>query len=409
MNTVAKGNRFEAIAYSIINKALHSGQLGIDPKYAKLFQKQGYYSGARKKDIIFDITIEVWPENATRASLIYYIECKDYNHKIPVDDVTLFKGYINEVSGVNSKGVFIARGGFQSGAYDTAESYGMMLISVEKDNTYDILLYSKEKGLAIDEDSNITYRQNEEDIILRNLSNLFTNYRIERSLKKLSKFDINRVAEQELLNYKSDFFDGNIHSLSFKSLKSYIEGNHKISVHEGSSSTMHGTWGIFDSKNSIITLNKELRAEQKIFVLAHEFGHAILHRNTLIAQNEYNGYQDSQYNFQTNKHTLSNPKNWIEWQANYFAASLLMHKKQIDNVQYFHQKREYGRYSSLYLDDQYVNIKVFNETIKKMAYLLGVSRTSLLYRLNEFSMIINNSRLKSLKLLIDDYIDNYFT
>lgn len=408
MNTVAKGNKFEAIAYNIINKALNSGQLGIDPKYARLLKRQGYYSVIRKKEIIFDISIELWPENATRASVIYYIECKDYNHKIPVDDITLFKGYISEVSGVNSKGVFIARGGFQSGAYDTAESYGMMLISVEKDDRYDILLYLKDKGLVIDKNNFSVNHHNNEDCVLANLAKVFTNYRIEHSLKRLSKDDISRIAEQELLSYKADFLDGHIHSIDFKSLKKYIENIYRVSVEERFSAAMHDKWGIFDSQSSTIIISSELKTEQKIFVLAHEFGHILLHRNILITQDEYDGYQDSQYNFKTNKHSLNNPKNWIEWQANYFAASFLMHRMQIGNVQYFHQKRAYGRYSSLYLDDQYVNIKTFNETIKKMAYLLGVSRTSLIYRLNEFSMITNNSRLKSLKLLIDEYIEDYF-
>jgi hypothetical protein len=85
-----------------------------------------------------------------------------------------------------------------------------------------------------------------------------------------------------------------------------------------------------------------------------------------------------------------------------------MHKKQIERVQYFHQKRTYGRYSGLYIDDQISNVKSFDETIKKMAYLLGVSKTSLVYRLNEFSLIENKSRLKSLQTLIDEYSEGLF-
>jgi len=404
MNTVAKGNKFESIAYDIIINALNKGELGIDPKYARPFRKREYYSEKRKGNIIFDISIEVWPLNATRASLIYYIECKDYNHKIPVDDVVLFNGYINEVSGVNSKGIFIARGGFQSGAYNSAESYGMMLISVEKDNKYDILFYSRERGLSTNSINNSQH----EDTFLIKLSQIFTKYRIERSLKKLSKSDITILAEQEILSYKANFFDGNIHSFNFLKLKKYIEEIRKITVHEVPSNSIGNTWDLYNLKENTVFINKELNAEKKLFVLAHELGHIILHRNVLITRDEYENFTDSEYNFRTSKYTLENPKNWIEWQANYFAASLLMHKIQIENVQYFHQKRTYGRYSSLYLDDQHINIKSFNETLKKMAYLLGVSKTSLMYRLNELSMIEDKSRLKSLKILVENYVENFF-
>lgn len=407
MNTVEKGNKFEALAHNIITKAITDRKLGIDPACARVHRKKGYYSEKRREDIVFDISIEIWPPDANRASITYFVECKDYSHRIPVDDVTLFNSYIQEVSGVNAKGVFIARGGFQSGAYTTAESYGMMLISVEHENKYDILLYSKSRGLILDKEKHNERNQDITDAFLLNLSSLFANYLIERSLKKLSKLDISRIAEQELLSYKSDFFDG-IHSLDFPRLAKYMEENYQVGVCESNASMINGVWGIFDVNNSTIIINSSLSAERKTFVLAHEFGHLILHRNTILSQSEYERLSDSQYDFKSNKYILKNPKNWIEWQANYFAASLLMHRKQIEEVQYFHQMRKHGRYSTLYLDDQPINIKVFNDTIKKMAYLLGVSKTSLMYRLNEFSMIENRSRLKSLKLIIDDYIDGYF-
>jgi hypothetical protein len=80
MNTVKKGDEFEARAFKLIENALHAELLGVIPNYARIFPKQGYPSFKRKSDIIFDIAIEVWPPQATRFSLVYLIGCKNYTH-----------------------------------------------------------------------------------------------------------------------------------------------------------------------------------------------------------------------------------------------------------------------------------------------------------------------------------------
>ena len=103
-NTTQVGNEFEIKAFDIINRVIQQEQLGHCSKYIKLFQKKGYYSALRKKDIIFDITIEVWPPGANRYVLLYVIECKSYDTKVPVNDVEEFHHKIQQISGVNEIG-----------------------------------------------------------------------------------------------------------------------------------------------------------------------------------------------------------------------------------------------------------------------------------------------------------------
>ncbi|MGN6637397.1 MAG: hypothetical protein ACTHJ8_00685 [Mucilaginibacter sp.] len=87
MNTVKKGSLFENRSYEILKAAIFDKRLGLDPDCCKIYQQKGYYSKDREADIIFDLSIEVWPPNASRCHFLYLIECKDYNGTVPPGDI----------------------------------------------------------------------------------------------------------------------------------------------------------------------------------------------------------------------------------------------------------------------------------------------------------------------------------
>ncbi len=101
MNTVKTGDKFEDKSYHLIEKAINNNELGISKSSAKVFRKKGYYSSDREREIIFDLSIEVWPEGAERYSLLFLIECKSSpkGHSVPVDDVEEFFTKFNQVAG----------------------------------------------------------------------------------------------------------------------------------------------------------------------------------------------------------------------------------------------------------------------------------------------------------------------
>ena len=76
LNTVEIGDKFESKSLDIIKKLIEEEQLGHMTEYIRIFQKKEYYSTLRKKNIKFDLTIEVWPPGANRYVLLYIIECK---------------------------------------------------------------------------------------------------------------------------------------------------------------------------------------------------------------------------------------------------------------------------------------------------------------------------------------------
>lgn len=209
MNTTEKGDLFEERGYEIIKDAINKGQLGVIETQCKVFRKKGYFSRDRESDIIFDLTIEVWPPNSERFVLLYIIECKNYGSKIPVDDVEEFYAKIIQVSGLNVKGVFIANNKFQKGAFKYAASKGIMLIEDNRDRNYNIILHKanrfnsehKNEGTIFDENTTtINETIKKIDNLLETLFNSSEYGKKEDGLRILSKKEIGQITK-DILNY----------------------------------------------------------------------------------------------------------------------------------------------------------------------------------------------------------------
>jgi hypothetical protein len=62
------------------------------------------------------------------------------------------------------------------------------------------------------------------------------------------------------------------------------------------------------------------------FVLGHELGHVVLHRSVDLKRTGYEQQEliDSEKDLVTGKKNLRTPREWLEWQANYFSSAILM-------------------------------------------------------------------------------------
>lgn len=134
MSTVAKGDAFEDEIYSLLKRELEDGRLGIDANSAWIYQKKAYYSKDRDKDVVVDISIEVWPPDAENYSLLWVCECKDYDSSIPVDEIEEFKAKLDQIAGKNVKGVVATRRSFQQGALTYARNQGVGLVRMMPPN-----------------------------------------------------------------------------------------------------------------------------------------------------------------------------------------------------------------------------------------------------------------------------------
>src|SRR5262245_41580865 len=83
---MAKGTVYEFEVAAAVEAELVQGNLGLDPALANVRRKPSYFSRDRKKQIIFDVSIEVCRKGVLVPYWIWVWECKNYGHPVPVDD-----------------------------------------------------------------------------------------------------------------------------------------------------------------------------------------------------------------------------------------------------------------------------------------------------------------------------------
>jgi len=123
---------FEDEVAEHVEKEINFCNLGLKPDTARVIKKPRYYSKLRESDIIFDVSIEVWPfEAATQPTLVWIWECKNYpNRNVSVDEVEEFHDKLDQVAA--HKGTIASRQGFAKGAITLAKSYGIALLTLTK-------------------------------------------------------------------------------------------------------------------------------------------------------------------------------------------------------------------------------------------------------------------------------------
>ncbi|UUW11215.1 ImmA/IrrE family metallo-endopeptidase [Flavobacterium plurextorum] len=387
MNTVEIGDNFEDKSYDIISTALNSKKLGLIPEFCSVYRKKGYYSVRRKKDIIFDLSIEVTPPGASRPTLLYLIECKNYSSSIPVDDVALFAQYINEIHDYAVKGVFVSNSKLQSGAIEEIKSHGMMLIEVDEDS-YNIVHYKNERKNSPENDI--------DQIIIKAIQGALLPVEIE-GLKKLPSKQIDKIASNLIAEFNPEILNYAL-PIPLTELFQYLERKHnlKYSYSNMENEANKNILGYFDAERNEIIINLSIKESiREPFVAAHEIGHFILHKKLRINKTRYNNFKDTSFSLFEQSYALKNPKNWIEWQANCFAASLLMPQFSIQAVLILTQN-ELGisKAGSIFLDDQECNKRDFSEIVKRMAAHFNVSKLSIEYRLNDLGLIVRPKKTK---------------
>jgi hypothetical protein len=274
--TIEQGDQFESRSYNLIRDTINSGQLGLISSHCRLYKKKAYYSQKRKGDIIFDLTIEVWPPGAERFILLYIIECKGLKNKVPVDDIEEFHNKIDQISELNTKGVFITNKGFQKGAYNIAEATGMMLIILDYDDSHQILFHNIHRSKTINKN------QNWDDTIETILTEAFDIHTKIGGLKNLTTEQLEQKAKEIIEECDPDILDY-FKPLPLEKLKKFMKDKYQLSIEFNKSLGMniHGQdiLGYFNRKDNKIFIDESIYDTRRFpFVFAHELGHFFLHR-----------------------------------------------------------------------------------------------------------------------------------
>ncbi len=149
--------------------------------------------------------------------------------------------------------------------------------------------------------------------------------------------------------------------------------------------------GSFSPKPRSIYIDISIKDTERFpFILAHEFGHLVLHRRIDPVKSGYAGSQidDTEHDFVTGKKILITPRDWIEWQANRFASAILMPRMTftdalIDFQKSIEIKRNIGKIvlanNSSYPD--------FNKSVLHLSQLYSVNKTNVECRLRDLEML----------------------
>ena len=423
MSTVLKGNLFEEKAYDIIIAALNEGQLGFLPGICKPRRKPRYYGHDRKDYVNFDLSIEVWPTGADRYSHLCLIECKDYSHPINVKELIKFVGDINSVSGKNVKGIFIVTNKLQKAAKAYAESHGLMVIYVDSKGQSKMILYNAKRNKSLlntdgavrgfseklDQLADISDYYNQglggiDDLGWEiNLSNFLTKvlnhgiqWRQPDNYVQGAQCRSAKLIEQITSEIITDFDPSILHGykgLPMIEFMAYVSEKYNVKiVTDQAIPLVKGKKinGYIDLTEKVIHIDNCLVGTPQFnFVLAHEIGHYILHFGFSMNQLVYDTWHDSEYDKVLGKHVLINAKHWIEWQANRFAACLLLPHKSLlaQTIIYQINNGINGHRGTIYVDHQQCNQQTFDLMQGQFTEYFGVSNATLEHRLSDLGIL----------------------
>lgn len=325
MNTTAKGDAYENRVLQLVSRLIDDGTLAVGKNFS-VHQKQSYPIDFGTDSFIADISIEVRnPHFHNEISNLIIFECKDLGTKLDKSDFEEWRGRLKNLP-FGGKLYFVTRTGFSQPIIDKARNSGIGLIvwsgegeekwiatrSLNETQLRDCqfqLLRGENKAsffpLVYDDGCFFTFGE-----MLKH-----NNISIKRpSLKApfLQRDAINNIVNT-LLN-SQDFYSINTPRNEDKLIT-------LLGVTIDFRELPETQNGMYDATNHCIIMPNWLisHPHRLRFSLAHELGHAFLHREKL---RQYESF------FSSSEALAYNPPesefHWFDVQANDFASYLLM-------------------------------------------------------------------------------------
>lgn len=210
----------------------------------------------------------------------------------------------------------------------------------------------------------------------------------------LSASDIEKKAEEVIEFFNPDILRSPCETplLSFlEESAQRFEFTYDLTQNLGNNSHGHKILGKFRFKPRAILVDESVSGDpRQKFILGHEFGHLVLHRNLLIKKAGYT-ISDVEKDLVTGNKILTTPRDWLEWQANQFAGAILIPRATLLSALIAVQKkldihRNLGR---IYLDEQPYSFRDFQKTLGGLMEIYLVTKKNLGIRLNDLGLLID--------------------
>jgi Zn-dependent peptidase ImmA (M78 family) len=152
--------------------------------------------------------------------------------------------------------------------------------------------------------------------------------------------------------------------------------------------------GYFDIKRKHIAIDVSLSTEDPRFpfTVAHELGHFYMHgkiKPEALRSVRPDEIRDSTRDLVTHRIDAANPRSLLEWQANRFAAGILMPRLTVrDGLVEVQRARGIRRQLGLiWVDRQPSSNREYGATLTQLAAMYRVSRSVARYRLRELGLL----------------------
>lgn len=141
MNTPETGNKLEDQLYDYLRDQIDRDEQVFDVYPANLCEihkKKKYYCGLRKRDVEFDVVIEIRRRAASELHIVVIFECKNHQKPVQERDITDFSSKVGDIFGHGAKGLVVSSSRFQSGAENFARSRHIGIVKFDE-NGIDII------------------------------------------------------------------------------------------------------------------------------------------------------------------------------------------------------------------------------------------------------------------------------
>lgn len=423
MNTTTKGNKLEDDVYTLFSEMISEGRFFAKSEYCQIHKKKGYYSKDREKEIIFDVSIEITLPGQSTRSLLVLIECKNYEHRVPVDDVEEFFTKSQQISPSNTKSIVVSTNAFQEGAFNFARSKGIGLLRYFNPERLDWVLTRSPSSMtpwnvAKTDSSSARQGLHFQDYISRYFDcygfagDVYTNS-LNQFFSRLVRFGADEdlaesFAEIErgfqpnarLVSYKEN---EEIEALCRKTLQSInytggavpldqfcesLRNDRGLEVRRRST-LAKGVLGAISFDPLIIEIDDDQmeNAQRTRFTLAHELGHLLLeHQRYMQRETCHESDVDLEHPGVIDIKDIVR----MEWQANYFASCFLLPTEHLMKSFFLEAAKRSlvdRGFGLLFLDNQRCNIDAFYAVTSPIMTEFQVSLSVVKIRLKQLGFL----------------------
>lgn len=424
-STTGKGNALELCIRDLFQAEIDADRFWAKKKNCEVFWKKGYFSKDRGTEIIFDVSIEVYLPGEQEYSSLVLIECKNYRHRVPVDDAEEFFAKVQQVAAANSKAVIASTAPFQSGAREYAKSKGMGLIryfspenfkwelkrspsatarttSAEEAELVGSALSQEDfRSLAFDLYLQSPVRDTNslwdffEDLMLDSALTPEQVRRVSNPRSKLTnqvpfyeKDDLESTAIDTLTGLGYSGGEVNLDQLcALEATRTGLVVQMGIPTPDPDASASVLGRIVFDPLVIQVYAGDTFNRGRDRFTLAHELAHHLLNHGRYLVRESCD---DNDFVLRRSAAIDGSDVARMEFQANYLAASLLMPRTHI--TEDFHRLvrtldiADKG-FGPLYVDDQPCNLQNFDAVTGKLMQKYGVSRAAAKIRLESLGLL----------------------